>query len=421
MLPIFKPGQKEPQMSFDQNSQNIQQRKLRATTSTILLLAAIAAVGQFASNIYTPSLPSVAHDLGVSQGASQATLAVFLGAFALMQLVIGPVSDQYGRKPTLLIGLAVFLVGTVLCSTAVDYTGLLIGRIVQGAGAAAGIVVSRATTRDSFDGVELARVLATVTIAFALVPGLTPLLGGVVEQILGWRATFWITGALGLLLAVIVIRSLPETLATHRHVSPRSEIGEYASILRDPVFWPNAMAVACAFASMSAFFSGAPAVLIGTLGISPIEFGFYPPVAVTGFIIGGVIARRVAGTAAPQTMSVLGTSIMLGGAVLLLVPPAMGVLNKFLINGAMVVHVTGLGILLPASIAASLQRFPQKAGAAAAMQGFLQMSGGALGAAGSAGLASFLADLSFPTVMLCATALSWLTATRLIPKGQQIG
>lgn len=407
-------------MSFDHGSQGLHQRKLVATTSTILLLAGMAAVGQFASNIYTPSLPSVAHDLGVSQGASQATLAVFLGAFAIMQLVVGPLSDQYGRKPTLLIGLAVFLVGTFLCSTAVDYANLLIGRIVQGSGAAAGIVVSRATTRDSFEGVELARVLAAVTIAFALVPGLTPLIGGVVEQVLGWRATFWITGALGLLLAVIVIRWLPETLGTHRQVSPSSEVAAYAEILRDPVFWPNALAVACAFASMSAFFSGAPAVLIGTLGISPIEFGLYPPIAVSGFVIGGIITRRVAASAAPRSMSILGASIMLAGAILLFVPPAFGLLNKFLINGAMVVHVTGLGILLPASIAAALQRFPQKAGAAAAMQGFLQMSGGALGAAIAAALAGVLEDLSFPTVMLFATTFSWLTASWRIPKHERL-
>ncbi|WP_299368578.1 multidrug effflux MFS transporter [uncultured Tateyamaria sp.] len=403
-------------MPSGRRSRNLYQRKLAATTSTIFLLAGIAAVGQFASNIYTPSLPSVALDLGVSQGASQATLAVFLGAFAITQLVVGPLSDQFGRKPILLIGLAVFLVGTMLCSTAVDFSDLLFGRIVQGSGSAAGIVVSRAMTRDSFEGVELARVLAAVTIAFALVPGFTPLIGGFVEQMLGWRATFWITGALGLLLALIVIRTLPETLASHRRVSPLMEVAEYGAILRDPVFGPNALAVACAFASMSAFFSGAPAVLIGTLGVSPIEFGLYPPVAVSGFVIGGVITRRMAARVAARAMSVLGARIMLAGAVLLFLPPAFGLLNKFLINGAMVVHVTGLGILLPASIAAALQRFPKKAGAAAALQGFLQMSGGALGAASAAALMSALAELSFPTVMLLAATLAWLTASRLVPE-----
>ena len=403
-------------MPSGRRSRNLCQRKLAATTSTIFLLAGIAAVGQFASNIYTPSLPSVALDLGVSQGASQATLAVFLGAFAITQLVVGPLSDQFGRKPILLIGLAVFLVGTMLCSTAVDFSDLLFGRIVQGSGSAAGIVVSRAMTRDSFEGVELARVLAAVTIAFALVPGFTPLIGGFVEQMLGWRATFWITGALGLLLALIVIRTLPETLASHRRVSPFTEVAEYGAILRDPVFGPNALAVACAFASMSAFFSGAPAVLIGTLGVSPIEFGLYPPVAVSGFVIGGVITRRMAARVAARAMSVLGARIMLAGAVLLFLPPAFGLLNKFLINGAMVVHVTGLGILLPASIAAALQRFPKKAGAAAALQGFLQMSGGALGAASAAALMSALAELSFPTVMLLAATLAWLTASRLVPE-----
>ena len=390
-------------------------RRLAAKTSTIILLAAIAAVGQFASNIYTPSLPSVASDLRISHGASQMTLAVFLAAFALMQLVVGPLADRFGRKPVLLAGLALFLAGTVLCGLAPDLASLVTGRIVQGAGAAAGIVVSRATTRDSFEGVELAKVLAAVTIAFALVPGLTPLMGGVVEHLLGWRATFWLTATLGLVLAIVVLHTLPETLATPRPVSPATELSGYAMILRDPVFRTNALAVAGAFASMSAFFSGAPAVLIDSLGISPIEFGFYPPVAVSGFIIGGIVTRRRAGLVPPQAMSELGARIMLVGAVLIFAPPALGLLNKFAINAAMVVHVTGLGILLPASIAAALQRFPDRAGAAAALQGFLQMSGGALGAAATAALSARLGDLSFPTVMLCATTLGWLITSRLIP------
>ena len=403
-------------MSFDQTPQMNPHRRLVANRSTVILLAAMAAVGQFASNIYTPSLPSVAADLGVSHGASQTTLAVFLAAFALAQLFVGPLADQYGRKPTLMTGMAVFIAGTILCSVAPDYPTLLTGRIIQGVGAAAGIVVSRATTRDSFEGIELARVLASVTIVFALVPGLTPLIGGIVEQGLGWRATFWMTSLLGLLLAAIVMHRLPETLAAPRRVSLATEIAGYRTILRNPVFCANALVVAGAFASMSAFFSGAPAVLIGSLGISPIEFGFYPPVAVSGFIIGGIVTRRLAKGGNPRFMSVFGVAIMLTGAVMLFIPPALGLLNKYLVNGAMIVHVTGLGILLPASIASALQQFPDRAGAAAAMQGFLQMSGGAIGAACTAALFGFLNVLSFPTVMLCATALSWAMALLFIPK-----
>jgi DHA1 family bicyclomycin/chloramphenicol resistance-like MFS transporter len=169
--------------------------KLSATGGTIALLTALAALGQFASNVYAPSLPSVASDLQTSAAGVQLTLAVFLAAFAAAQLVYGPLSDRWGRRPIVLAGLAVFLVGTLACAVATDLAGLLGARVVQATGAAAGVVVSRAATRDAFDGPELTRALATVTIAFAAVPGLTPLLGGVIEQIGSsrgaWRRAGW--------------------------------------------------------------------------------------------------------------------------------------------------------------------------------------------------------------------------------------
>ncbi|MDW3224327.1 MAG: MFS transporter [Paracoccaceae bacterium] len=146
-----------------------------------------------------------------------------------MQLLVGPLADQRGRKPTLTSGLAVFLARTFLCSVASDDTAWLAGRIIQGPGTAAGIVVSRATIRDSFDGAEPAKILAAVTIVFALVSGQNPLLGGIINQSLVWRATFWITGALGLPRLAIVVPWLPETLATQRRVSPASEIAGYSA------------------------------------------------------------------------------------------------------------------------------------------------------------------------------------------------
>jgi DHA1 family bicyclomycin/chloramphenicol resistance-like MFS transporter len=227
---------------------------------------------------------------------------------------------------------------------------------------------------------------------------------------------FWLTAGLGLTLLLVAVGGLPETLSKPQSLAPARVAAGYLGIAGDRIFRSNVLAVAFAFASMSAFFAGSPAVMIGTLGMTSLEYGFYPPIAVSGFIIGGIVTRRLAAAAPPQRLSAIGSSIMLLGAVLLVVPPALGFLDKFAMNAAMVVHVTGLGILLPASIAAALQRFPAQAGAAAALQGFVQMAGGAIGAVAVAGLAPALPDLAFPLTMIVATSLCWLVAMVHIPR-----
>ena len=143
----------------------------------VALLTALAGLGQFASNIYIPSMPAMAAALGVTMSAVQATLAVFLAVFAVFQLVCGPLSDRFGRRPVLLVAMSTFIAGTVTCAVAPDLATLIGGRILQGAGASAAFVVSRAITRDLFTGADLARVTALILIAFSLVPGLTPLIG----------------------------------------------------------------------------------------------------------------------------------------------------------------------------------------------------------------------------------------------------
>ena len=355
--------------------------RLSASRGTVLLLTAIAALGQFASNVYTPSLPAVADSLGVSSAAAQITFAAFLASFAVAQLIYGPVADRFGRRPVLFAGLGLFLLGTVACAVAPTLEALLGARIVQAFGAAAGLVVSRAATRDSFDGVELARTLAAVTIAFALVPGLTPMLGGLVQSLFGWRAVFWVTLAAGMAVAFWAAFRLPETVAGRSDgLGLRRVASGYLTILGDPVFRGCSLTAALVFGAMSAFFAGSPQLFIGHLGVGPAEYGLYPPLAVSGFIIGGLVTRRLAGRVAPQRIAATGLLIMTGALLLMLALPLGGVVHKHGFNAAMVLNVTGLGVFLPTAIAGALQRFPERAGAAASVQGFLQMGGGALGA-----------------------------------------
>lgn len=375
---------------------------LPGTAATVAVLTALAALGQFASNVYTPSLPAVARHFGVAAGEAQLTLAVFLASFAVSQLLFGPVSDRFGRRPVLFAGLAVFLAGTAACALATGFGVLLAGRVVQAAGAAATIVMSRAMTRDSFEGAALMRVLATISIAFALVPGLTPLLGGVLEQLGGWRAAFVATFLLGLG-ALAAAARLPETNARPVPLLDlASAAAAYRQVLGDPVFRTYSLAAAGVMASMSAFFAGSPALFMDRLGVSPIEYGLYPPLAVTGFVLGGLVTRRLAGKVPPGRIAATGLALLAAGAALMLGLPLASLLSPYGLTGAMVVHVTGLGVFLPTAVGAALGRFPRMAGSAAAMQGFLQMGGGALGAVAVSLLQGVLPVLAFPVTMVIA-------------------
>jgi DHA1 family bicyclomycin/chloramphenicol resistance-like MFS transporter len=291
---------------------------------------------------------------------------------------------------------------------------LIAGRVVQAAGAAAAIVMSRAITRDSFDGAALTRALATITIVFALVPGLTPLLGGVLEELSGWRSTFAAVAVVGAGALVAVFRSLDETLKSPaRRLEFGTALTQYRDILRDRVFLGYTLAAGAVMGSLAAFFAGSPALLIETMGLSPLEYGIYPAISVLGFMIGGLATRKLANRVAPRRLARAGLVLLGLGAVLLFAFALFSALSRFGVAGAMVVHISGLGLFLPTAIAAALQRYPTRAGAAASLQGFLQMSGAALGVVLVSVLQGHVPMLAFSATMIVFTALAALALATL--------
>jgi DHA1 family bicyclomycin/chloramphenicol resistance-like MFS transporter len=165
-----------------------------ATSIRIAVICAFAATGTLSTNIFLPSLPSMAATLHVSSAAVTSAVTVYLAISAAGQLIVGPLSDRFGRRPLILIGRGFFIVGTCWCAMAGDLFNLLIGRSVQALGACAASVLSRAIARDLFEGQMLAKVMASITIATAAAPGFSPLLGGALDHFLGWRAEFVFVG-----------------------------------------------------------------------------------------------------------------------------------------------------------------------------------------------------------------------------------
>ncbi|MDF1720307.1 MAG: multidrug effflux MFS transporter [Minwuia sp.] len=381
--------------------------KVEATALMIALLAALMAIGQFATNVYLPSLPAIRDEFLSNDTMAQLTLTTYLIGFAVMQLVYGPISDRYGRRPLLIYGIAVFMLGSAVCVLAPSMQMLIAGRITQAVGAAASLVVARAVVRDSFDGDQLQRVMALVSVFFALVPGLSPFIGGIVEQYAGWRWIFVLTGGAGVIVLVWMYRKIPETLHTPLpRLDMASVFAGYGMILRSAHFRRYAFANAFIFAAMFAFFGGSPKLYIDVLGVTPTEFGFYPPLASIGFVIGGITVSRLTGKVSSVGICKLGLVVLIAGPVISVVLPLLDIVHKHGFNLAVIIFVTGLGIFLPTAMATALQAFPERAGSASAMLGFLQMAGAAAGSALVGLYQEQEPVLTYPLVMLAATLMA---------------
>ena len=353
--------------------------ELSSTFSQIAVLAALSATGTLATNILLPSLPQMAASLNVSTAAVTSSITVFLAVFALGQLAVGAISDRYGRRWPVLIGFAVFLAGSVWCSLATDLPGLLIGRVIQAAGACSTSVLSRAIARDLFTGAALGRAMALIMIAMAAAPGFSPLLGGTLDHYFGWRSEFIFVAAFAAVGATAYAIVLGEThRSTRTPLNPLAIAKNYLSLIGDRRFLVPAATVSLIMGGLFALFSAAPRVLIEGLGFSPIQLGLFFAGTVMVVFAAGMLATRLA----PR----FGLDRSIQGGLLAAATGSLAILLVSLLTpsflpflAAMSVFLLGMGIVNPLGTAQALSPFGEKAGAASALVGFWQMMGAAIG------------------------------------------
>jgi DHA1 family bicyclomycin/chloramphenicol resistance-like MFS transporter len=353
--------------------------QVSSTFSQIAVLAALSATGTLATNILLPSLPRMAASLHVSTSEVTASITVFLAAFALGQLAVGPISDRFGRRWPVLIGFAVFLAGSIWCGLATDLPGLLVGRVIQAAGACATSVLSRAIARDLFTGAALGRAMALIMVAMAAAPGFSPLLGGTLDHYFGWRSEFVFVAAFAAVGAAAYAIVLGEThRSTRTPLNPLAIARNYAGLIADRRFLVPAATVSLIMGGLFAMFSAAPRVLIEGLGFSPIQLGLFFAGTVMIVFAAGMLATRLA----PRfglDRSIQGglLAAATGSLAILLVSMFHPTFPAFL--AAMSVFLLGMGIVNPLGTAQALSPFGEKAGAASALVGFWQMMGAAIG------------------------------------------
>ena len=350
-----------------------------STVLQIAVLAGLAATGTLATNILLPSLPQMAVSLKVSSAAVTSAITIFLAVFAVGQLVVGPISDRYGRRWPVLIGFAVFFAGSIWCALANDLPSLLVGRVIQAAGACATSVLSRAIARDMFSGPALARAMALIMIAMAAAPGFSPLLGGALDHAFGWRSEFVLVAAFAALGALAYGAVLGETHhATRTPLDPLAIARNYIGLIADRRFVVPAATVSLIMGGLFSVFSAAPRVLIEAMHFTPIQLGLFFAGTVMIVFAAGMLATKLA----PRNgldRSIRGGlfAAATGSIAMLLVSLYSPSFLPFL--GAMSVFLLGMGIVNPLGTAQALSPFGEKAGAASALVGFWQMMTAAIG------------------------------------------
>lgn len=351
----------------------------RASVAQVAVLAALASTGTLATNIFLPSLPRIGRALDVSTATVTSSITVFLAAFALGQLVVGPLSDRYGRYRPVLIGFIVFIAGSIWCALATDLPNLLVGRVVQAFGACATSVLSRAIARDLFSGEALARALALIMIAMAAAPGFSPLLGSALDHYFGWRSEFAFVAIFAAVAATAYATRFGETHHGIRTpLAPRAIATTYLRLTQDRRFQIPATTVSLILGGLYAMFAATPRILIEDLGFSPAGLGAFFAGTVLIVFAAGMIATRLSAAFGLERPIQAGLLLTTAGSIaLLLVGASHGGFLPFLASIA--IFLLGMGIVNPLGAAQSLSPFGANAGAASALLGFWQMLGAAIG------------------------------------------
>ncbi len=383
------------------------------TFALTALLAALSAIGPLTTDMYLPSLPDIARQLHASTAQVQFTISAYLIGFAVGQIFYGPVSDRHGRKPVLMAAMALYCVASLACALSTSIEMLIVARTFQALGGSGGIVLTRAIVRDIYSGARAGRELSLIGSVMALAPVLAPIAGGLLQTGFGWRAVFFALVAAGLLGAGIVWLLLPETLNTRaaEPVSIASMGRSYRIVARNPAYLAYLGITSASYAGLFAWISGAAFVLQNLYGLTPFDFGVAFALGSIGYMTGSALAARIVVRLGLDGVLGVGGCACAVGGLGMVAAVALGLTSSLSLVAPVAIYLAGLGMVLPQGIAGAMTPFPERAGAASSLFGFVQQSAAALC---GAVVGWFLGQSAWPlaaavAVMGFTTLAFWLT------------
>ncbi|MFC0676102.1 multidrug effflux MFS transporter [Brachybacterium hainanense] len=354
----------------------------RARLGLVLLLGSLSAFGALTIDMYVPAMPSMAQQLATDASAVQATLTVFVIGLALGQVLAGPLSDAWGRRAPLLIGLGIYVIGSLGCALAPSVEWLIAARLIQSLGAATGTVLARAIARDLHSGTAMTRFLSTLMLVNGLAPVLAPVLGAQLLTWASWRAVFGVLVGIGTLLLLAVIAFLPESLPAHRRRPARTDavLSGFGRLLADADLRRHVLAAALMFSAVFVYISGSAFVLQDLHGLSALEFGLVFGANGLGIVIAGWVNGRIVGRWASEATLLRGSLLVaaIGGLAVTACAFLRAPLPLLLV--ALFVTVSMLGPVLADATSLALAEHGDSAGTASSLQGMLQFLLAALAA-----------------------------------------
>ncbi len=346
----------------------------------LALLISLSSFGPLTMSIYTPVMPLIGMDLATTSDSVKLTLTTYMLGFAVGQLFYGPLSDRFGRRPIVLLGVAFFVLTSFGCAFASSISGLIGLRVLQGLGAASGAVLGRALLRDAYEAKEMPLVMSWIALAMNVSPAVAPSIGGFLGQQFGWRATFWFVGGFGFLLLLALALFLGET---NRFRSTRLDLGSLTrgsgEMLRNRRFLGYVLTLGFAFAINFGMLAGTPFILQDKLGFSPREFGLIVLLSVTGFTAGNFANNRLVGRVYPDTLLRLAGWFHVAALGIMGILSLSGVQTWWAIIVPHMVLSFGSGMIGPNASAGAVSLYPRLAGTASSWVGLAQMGMGALG------------------------------------------
>ncbi len=347
----------------------------------IILLAAVSALGPSSMQILLPALPIIRSTYTVSSEVAQLTLSLSMLAIAIGTLFFGPMSDKYGRRPIMLLGLSITIAGSIACWLANSIEWLIVGRFIQAFGGAVGLVLARAIVRDVYGADEAARVIATLVMVMVVLPMLSPALGGELIARFGFHSVFVVTAFMCVLILAFLSYQLPETLEEPvAFEGVRAMILTYFSLFKSRIFCGYAFCVTFVSVVFFSFISAAPEIMVSVLKRPATEYGYYFIIIPAGFMTGNYVARHFNRSLGLDRLITIGAGIGVTGICLALLLQLLGFSQPLALFLPIALATFGNGITLPNAQAAAINEFPKLAGSASGLTGFLQMAFSAVAA-----------------------------------------